>query len=419
MVSIRRVTSYGKNLSIYFGASLIPMVLNLVINPLVAQNMSPRDYAISGYYSSFSTLIGPIIWFYFVQFFIKEFFRKDENERFKLIAIIAKSLIWFSGLLAFVCLILFYIYLKYIKTTSDLPIFPYLFLMIAAIPLTGLYNLKLAEDRIQKKAKEFFRLSVTNGILNVLLTLLFVVFLPLGAFGKLLAPMLTALVVFLYMLRTYKKYLSVKIKISEYIPVIKFCFPLALSASLGYFTNGYPTTYLEGLNDITSYGIYVVGYSIGHYLIVFSTAVNNTFQPDLYESVVKKRWKQYFLYVIAQLALIGCIVIAFIVCAPFVIDILTAGRYSAATPYAQIIALSTFTSTVYFIINNFSIVTNHPNYYLYTTILGSVFIVLTLPWFVSHWGFFGGAWLNVISFIVSALINLLILALGRYIPILK
>lgn len=419
MAIIERITSYSKNLSVYFGASIIPMVLSLAINPLVAQNMSPRDYAISGYYTSFSTLIGPIIWFYFVQFYIKEFFRKDEEERFKLIALIAKSLIWFSGLISLICLILLYIYLRYIKTSSELPIFPYLFLMIITIPLTGLYNLKLADDRIKKKATSFFRLSVTNGILNVLLTLALVVFLHLGAFGKLLAPLLTALVIFLFMLRIYRKYLSVSFKIKEYIPIIKFCFPLALSASLGYFTNGYPTTYLEGLNDVTNYGIYVVGYSIGHYLVVFSTAVNNTFQPDLYESVVKRKWKHYVLYVFLQLSLIGLIVIVFVILAPLLIDILTAGRYSEATPYAQIIAISTFTSSLYFIINNFSIVTNHPNYYLYTTILGSLFIVFALPYFVSKWGFFGGAWLNVVSFIVFSIINLIILVIGRYIPVLK
>lgn len=419
MATIGRIKSYSKNLLIYFGASLIPMALSLAINPLVAQNMSPRDYAISGYYTSFSTLIGPIIWFYFVQFYIKEYFRKDRDERFKLIALIAKSLVWFSGSLSLICLLLLYIYLRYIKSSSELPIFPYLLLMIITIPLTGLYNLKLANDRIRKKATSFFKLSVTNGILNVLLTLALVVFLHLGAFGKLLAPLLTALVIFVFMLRKYRRYLCYNIKIKEYLPVIKFCLPLALSASLGYFTNGYPTTYLEGLNDVTNYGIYIVGYSIGHYLVVFSTAINNTFQPDLYESVVKRKWKNYTLYVLLQLSLISFIVIAFVIFAPWLIKILTAGRYVEATPYAQIIALSTFTSSLYFIINNFSIVTNHPTYYLYTTILGSLFIVLALPWFVSNWGFYGGAWINVVSFIVFSLINVIILAFEKFLSIHK
>lgn len=416
---IKRVAVYSKNLGTYFGASLIPMVLNLAINPFVAQNMSPEDYSIAGYYTSFSTLIGPIIYFYFVQYYIKEFFRKSETERVKLVAIIAKLLVCFSSIIAAICFILLYIYLYYIKSSANLPIFPYLLMMVVALPLTGLYNLKLAEDRIQKKANAFFTLSVSNGVLSVILTLVFVVFLQLGAFGKLLAPLLTALMIFFYMINQYKDYLKIKIEFKEYIPVVKFCFPLALSAALGYFTNGYPTTYLESLNDITKYGIYVVGYSIGHYLMVFSTAVNNTFQPDLYESMVNKRWHHYFLIVLAQLLLIGVIVVAFISLAPSIIKILTAGRYTAATPYAQIIAISTFTSTFYFIINNLSIVTNHPNYYLYTTILGSIFIVVALPWFVSNWGFYGGAWLNVVSFIVFSLINILLLAIGRYIPSLK
>ncbi len=52
----------------YFGASLIPMLLNLVANPWIAKNMDPRDYAISGYDTSYSSLRSPIIIYYLIRY---------------------------------------------------------------------------------------------------------------------------------------------------------------------------------------------------------------------------------------------------------------------------------------------------------------------------------------------------------------
>lgn len=409
----RQYSRHAKNLASYFGASLIPMALNLAINPWIAKNMSPEDYAISGYYTSFTTLIGPVIVFYMVHYYIKEYFRRDENERTQLFATIAKALIWFSGTISIACFFLLLIYIKFIDSNFSLPISPYLALAIFAIPLTGLLNLQLARHRMAKDAKAYFRLSVSNGILLVVMNILFVVIIKWGAFGKLLAPLIGNSVVFLLLLWRFKGYLGIKSEASQYTTILKFCWPLALSAMLGYFTNGFTTTYLESVGDTSEYGIYVVGASIGAHLTVFSTAIGNTFQPDIYESTVKKLWKRLMKFCTLQIGLISLVTVAFILTAPYIISLLTAGRYIDSTPYAQIIALSTLTSGIYFLINNFSIATNHPKLYLYTSILGSIFIVSVMPWAVDNYSFIGGCWVSVFSFVAFGIINIILLALSR------
>lgn len=397
---------YIKNLTTYFGASLIPMVLSLVSNPWIAKNMSPEDYAISGYYTSYSSLIGPIIIFYLIHFYIKEFFRRDEESRIKLFSLIAKATIWFSGIVTIICFVALLIFLKYFNPDFSLPIMPYLALAVFALPLTGLLNLQLAQYRMQKKAIAFFRLSITNGILNVLLTLIMVVWIKLGAFGKLAAPLMCNLIVFIFLLWKMKGLLKIKTPISDFKPIFIFCLPLAASAMLGYFTHGFSTTYLEKIGNVTEYGIYVVGVSIGGYLTVFSTAIGNTFQPDLYESIIKQNWKRYAKFCCLHIGLITIIAISFIILSPYIISILTAGRYDTSTPYAQIIALSTITSAIYFLINNYSIATNRPKLYLYTSLLGSALVVLCMPFAVDNWAFIGGAWMMVISYVFFSIINL-------------
>lgn len=401
--------TYAKNLTSYFGASIIPMALSLVANPWIAKNMSPEDYAISGYYVSFSSLIQPIIIFYMIHYYIKEYFNRDEEGRRRLYALIAKATIWFSGVVALACFGALLAYLKLFKTDNSFPVTPYLAFMVFSLPLTGLYNLKLARLRMEKKAHEYFRLATANGVLNIALTLLFVVWIKWGAFGKLLAPLVCNLAVFLVMLFAFRNVLRTPTSFSEFRRVFVFCLPLALSAMLGYFTHGFSTTYLESVGKTTEYGYYVVGSSIAAYLTTFTTAVGNTFQPDLYESTIKKQWSRYAKFCLLQIGAYTAIALVFILLAPMVISLLTAGRYVASAPFARIIALSTITSGIYYLINNFSIATNKPRLYLYTSILGSLFIVVAMPWFVDRWEFYGGAWMNVVSYVVFSLINFILL----------
>ncbi len=408
-VKITRYKGYVKNLTIYFGASFIPMILNLMTNPWIAKNMSPEDYAISGYYLSFSSLISPIIIFYLVHYYIKEYFRKDGESREHLFATIAKALIWFSGAISILCFVALFLYLKYFNNTLSFPILPYLSLMVFALPLTGLYSLQQAQYRVEKRASSYFKLSLYNCIVSLTLTLLFVVVLKWGAHGKLLAPLLGNLVIFNYLIFKFKRFLTLRTAFKEYADILKFCLLPALSAMLGYFTHGFSTTYLERLNDNTEYGIYVVGYSIGTYLTVFATAINSTFQPDLYETTIKHQWNRYAMFCALQIGLVIGVAIVFILLAPYIISILTAGRYIASTAYAQITALSIVTSTIYYLVNNFSIVTNRPKLYLYTSILGSTLIVTAMPWAVAKWSYYGGAWVNVFSFLAFAIINLAML----------
>ncbi len=385
------------------------MVISLVTNPWIAKNLSPEDYATSGYYLSYSSLISPIIVFYLIHYYIKEYFRRNDEDKKELFAIIAKALIWFSGLVSIFCFGLLWLYLKYFDSSLSFPIMPYLALMVFALPLTGLYNLQQAKYRMEKKANAFFWLSLTNSLISISIILLFVVIFKWGAIGKLLAPLISNFVIFLYLVVKFCGAWKVKTSFSDFRPIFVFCLPLALSAMLGYFTNGFSTTYLESIGNSNEYGIYIVGSSIASHLTVFSTAINNTFQPDLFESITKRQWHRYAKFCTLQLGLIVVTIIVFIILAPYIISILTARRYIDSTPYAQIISISALTSSIYYLINNFSIATDHPKLYLYTSILGSIFIVASMPYAVNRWSFYGGAWMTVFSFLAFAVINFILL----------
>lgn len=415
----RRVVKYIKHISTYFGASIIPMFLMLLINPLVALNMSPDDYAISGYFSSFNSLIGPLIIFYMLHYYNKRYYEVDDDRRIRLKALLFKAVTAFSFLVAIFCFVALFVYIKYYNDTLECPIMPYLAFTVFAIPLTGIYNLELVDKRMGRNSKGFFYLSIINGILLFIANIIFVVLLKLGAIGKLLAPLITNLLVFVYLFIKNKYLLSLKNSWSEFGIIIKFCFPLTIGAMLGYFSSGFDKTYLESLGNYTEYGYYIVGGSIAAYLSTFSTSISSTFQPDIYEAIASGNRRLLWKTSLIQVVLISIVVVVFVAFCPLIIRILTAGRYDNSTIYARIISFSTITSTIYYLINNYTIAVGYPKLYLYTTVISSILIIFLLKESVKNFGFVGGAWMASGAFIILSVINIILLSLSRIFNLIK
>jgi len=406
---MRRFLAYSKNIGIYFSASLIPMILSLAMNPLVALNMDPKDYAITGFYNSFNTLISPLIVFYMLHYYTKSFYEVNEEERLKLKATIFKGLIYFSGLLSILSFFGILCYIKFFNEQSKLPIYPYLLLSVFTLPLTGVYTLMLTDYKMKRDSRSYFRLSVSNGILSVLLILLFVVILKWGALGKMLAPFLTTFFFFLLCCWWNKDLFKIAIDFKLFRKVLIFCLPLTLAAMLGFFSQGYDRVFLERLGNVKEFGYYVVGFQMAAYLSVFGTAIGATFQPDIYESIVKRNFLKTARIIGVILFITTIIVLVFILFAPLLVKILTAGRYVLSTKYTQIIALSSITSMMYYSISQVTIALGKTKITLYNKILGSILTVWMFSFLISRYQFIGAAWGIVLSFVISFFGNVLLL----------
>ena len=386
------------------------MLLNLAINPLVSLNMNPEDFAITGYFTSFNTLISPIIAFYLIHYYNKRYFEMKEDDRKHLWTVLFKSLIFFSFAASILCLVSLLLYIKFVSECT-FPTFPYLYMAVMTIPFTGIYNLELADYKMKRESHAYMNLSLARGVLGVACTGFFFVIIKGGGFRKMLGAMLIEIFVFIFLLYKHRDVWQIKTETKELLPILKFCWPLALGAALGYFSNGYDKTVLESLGNVTEFGYYCVGTSIAAYLGVFTTSISATFQPDTYEAIIKDNKRKLIKVVGVRWGLTLVVVMAFILFCPLVIKVLTAGKYMASVPYARIFALVSLTNSIYYIINDYSIAKGKPQYYLITTILGSLVITYCMPLFVDKWSYSGGAVMNVLSFIILSLINILLLCI--------
>lgn len=419
MAKFSQVLKQGKNLGIYMSASLIPMALSLITNPWIAKNLPPVDYAIIGYYQGFNTLLTPFINFYLLHYYTKRFFETTDSEREKLRATIFKSLIYFSLILSIIAIGGLYIYTAYFNKDSQISFFPYAIISVMSLPVVGIYSLSLTDFRMQRRSWDFFKLSVSNGILVTFVTLLFVVIFKWGAFGKLSATLMATTAVFIYLLIKNRKLLAIPFDMTTFKTAAKFCSPLVIAAMLTFFSSGYERVVLERMGDLVEMGIYVVGATIAGYISVFSKSIDDTFQPDIFQSIVKKDYKKCFKVISVKVALISIVVIAFIATAPFVIDILTAGRYTSSVGYAQIVAVSSVTSMLYYSFSQVTIAMGYTSITLTNKIIGSILSVIAYTVLINKYGATGAAWGVVLSYIFFFIGNIILVIIKNKIHVTK
>lgn len=397
----------------YFAASLIPLFLNLVSNPLVASNMSAEDYAIVGYFKSYNTLVLPLVLFYVLHYYTKRFYELEESRRVELKAYIFKFLIYASAFIGFISVLFIYFYTCLFNTGSKIPLFPFVWISIMSLPLTGIYSLTLVDYKMDRKSQSYFIISVLYAFLTVGLLLLFVVVFKMGALGNLLSIFLTNACFFCLCCYINRDLFRIQVNLNKYKPILIFCLPLTIAATLGFFSNGYDRVYLERLGDVNELGFYVVAFSICNYLHVFSDAVGNTFQPDIFQSLAIRNLRRYLKFCSIVIVANAVVVMIFIPLSPLIVDILTAGKYIYSAHYMKILAVSSFCSAIYYVVSQFTVAMGLTNITLYNKILTSVMSVLIYKYAIDLYGFDGAAWGVSASFIVSTLGNLLFIAIYR------
>lgn len=403
---IQRFKEHGasmKNMGYYLMASFIPMLINLFLSPLYSLNLSEEDFAIVGYFASFQSLLGPLVLFEMHQNYMREYYFRNEEERKSLRSTLFKTFLVFPFIIVIISLIGLYAYLQISNISNEIPFFPYAILTMLPWALAGIYRLELIDCKVQRRAKSYFNISITNSAILIVCTVLCVVIFKWGATGKLLGAAIPALVMFLWSLSRHLNVFKDTFDWSLLKSTIIFCTPLVIAAMMSFFTDGYDKVFLQKYVSLDQLGIYTIGLSIASYLGIFSTAMGETFNPDIYESIADKDNKRALKFIFIQIIVMLVIVVTFILLAKYVIYILTAGRYVESTPYARIASLASISVLIRGSITPFIYSARKTKVVLVAKILNSVMGIITYSVLIKHYGLYGASWGFVICPLYYAL----------------
>ena len=393
------------NLSAYFLSSLIVALISLMINPFIAARLSHTDYAIIGYYASFATLLTPLVTFSLQSFYARKYYLVDENTR-KTIYDVLITLFFTIG---FAVLIVFTsLYFLYHHFFADsIPLFPYAFLTFIPIWVSSFYNLYLMDLKMQGSGRKYAFISILNAVLTAMLTILLVCVWEYGAIGRLSAILISTIIVSILCLISKRVQFICDFKIIK--EALSFSWPLVLSGVLSFFFIGIDRVLLEKLDDNISLGLYNVGFQISGYLAIFGTVLLQTYDPDLYKFTARMEHKKVLILCAGVVGAVLVPNLIFIACSKPIISLLTAGRYADSAMFANILCLRNVTTTFSFIMSGVLIGYGLSKYELVNRVIGSVLSVLLYYFLISHYGFYGAAWGQSISWLLMGIISLLCL----------
>ena len=391
---------YFKSTFLYLFSSLFTAAIGIGINPFLALKLSPEDYAIIGYFNSFNFIVLPILNFSLITYFLKNYFKIPDDRKQAVTDTLLVSLLVYGLFALIIICSIFYFYLHWNKVSF--PFYPYAFLAFTPIYLVNFQTLFLVNCRMNREAVKYSKVTVFNAIITALFSVWFVVVLENGATGKLAAPLLASLVTAVY---CFTKLIGkVQFDFTVIKDAFRFGWPLSLSAILWYFLSGVDIALLEILNDSYTLGFYTVGIQITGYLTIFYTAISQTFEPDLYKAIAEKESRKTTKIIASVILLNAFPNLIFIIFAPYIISILTFGKYTEASEFAQILALKNITVSFYFMMVTLIVGLGFTKEELLIRIFGALASFFMFKSLINLYGFYGAAWGQVLSFIVLTII---------------
>lgn len=390
-----------RDISRYFSASLVPMIISLVLNPFIAVNMSKTDFALTGYYTSFNLLLLPLVSFSLIQYYNKSYFNVTSERREKIL----NTIVSFQLVFGLIMLILFAggLYLYRRSKNIELPFTPYAIILLSSVYLAQFTSNFLVKLKFESNSTRYFRVSVTNVIIHVISVTVFVIGWKLHALGYCIAT-IAGPVGLLYI--SLKETLS-KFELDHNVlkVAIPFIWPIVLANLMEYVYVGVDRSFLIGLHNTEALGLYNIAVTMGNYVTVFYTALNQTFQPDIFRAVSEKNVRRTF-GLIGRVQLLNLVpILLFIIFAPSVVKILTFGRYVDATPYARIIALKGIFAACYFSFSSVIIAAGLSKITLLNKTIGTVCVFVMYYYLINRYEYMGAAWGQALSYVAMIIFS--------------
>lgn len=391
-------------------ASLIGALIQLVMNPFLALKMEYYDYAVVGYFASFNALLSPLIFFSLASYYARNYFLVREEQRVVLRNTVTVMSLSLSLVLSAASLLVLRLYFG--LSSVNFPFFPYALITISGMFFNSVYTIMVVDLRMSRKAKKFLFVHVSHAACSAIFAVLLVIILGLGGFGRMFATMLTSLAFFVYAITQLISKWEMNWDYAR--GALKFCWPLALAAMLGYFSSGVDRAMLEKLQDIKNLGLYNIGVQISGYIALFTSALSQTFQPDIYKSIAEKNITKTVLVVLTITGL-GFIPIGFlIVFAAPILSVLTFGRFTSAAGFVRILSLKNVTTSMYHSLCGVIEGYGYTKTVLFTRILGSVALIFMFNYLIGRFGFFGAAWGQVLANLIMTIITVIYLSVAHF-----
>lgn len=399
--------SFFKGASVYLVSNIINAVIPFLLLPILTRYLTPAEYGQIAMFNSLLAGIGTFIGLNSVGAVQRKFYDAEVNET------VLKE---FNGscfqILAFSSAIAFIFFAIFEKQLSDFLTIPSSWIL-ASVGISALgfvASMRLSQWQIRSQAKLFGFLQVSSSLINILLSLLFVIVLTKGAQGRIDAQVITAIITALVaIVWLYKdKLLRILSWRPNYIKeLLVFGIPL-IPHHIGFFLIGAVDRFV--INDklgLTQTGIYMIAVQLSSAMNILFDAINKAYVPWLFKrlkqnnSQEKKRIVKFtYLSFITVLLLAGLVYLI----SPFFITLIAGEEYKSAGEIIGWLCLGHAFGGMYLMVTNYIFYAKRTGQLSLVTISTGLMNMVLLLILVSQFELVGAA----ISFAIAKLFQFLI-----------
>ena len=273
------------NSIIYTSVTILQKCIYFFLLPLYTLYLTPADYGITGIVASFSSLLSIFIVLGLdtaaSRFYYK--YKSDTDYIKRLYGTIALVIlinsIVFGGVF-----ILFHDWVID-PFLGGIEYYPFVFVGLLNVIVSPLYILFQGYLQTIQDGKTFGINAMLNFFIHVGLTIIFVVYLELGALGVLLASLITSIVFFLYTIIVFIRYQVIVIDRRIVKESLKYSLPILPHTLANWSNSTIDKLLVNGIRTEVDAGLYNLGNQYASVATVLTVSVNNAYLPWFFEKV--------------------------------------------------------------------------------------------------------------------------------------
>jgi len=412
------MSKLAKNTAYYTVGNIIPTAGQFILLPLYTSYLTLADYGITNSLAAFSALLSLLITLSIGRSIYRLYYDYNtDKEKRDFLGTINIGLFFITT--TFILLLFLFNNITVLMFRS-IQFYPYYVIILLTTYFGVFENIPKIYLVVKEKASIHLIISVAQFILNNIFILYFVVFCHEGAIGYLkgqLYGVASILPFFIYLSFKYSNFVFRK---NMFNSALKFCLPMVPSQLAIWGMTLSNRIFIEHYHDMTSVGIFALGYRIASIGLVFSDAFKKAYDPFFYKianteirvTAIKKLtasnniYLWIILFVSASIALFS----------KDLIFLIFNSNYHPSFVVVPIITIAYFFDKMHGIQNLSFYQDKKTSFVMYLTIIMGILSVGLNFIFIPFWGELGAAWAMVTTSIIIFFIKYYFSKKVFYIP---
>lgn len=285
----------------------------------------------------------------------------------------------------------------------------YMCLMFADILVQVAFHFWSARQRVQYKYKMLIFFTLLNALLRPGLGVIAINLMSDKVFARISTMVLADIISFGYFFVDFywRKKIIFSVKYWKY--ALTYNLPLVPHYLSQFILSQSDRLMIKKMVDDSATGIYSLAYSCAVVLTIVNGAINNSYNPWMYQKIKNGEYNKIGKVSYGALAIVGFLNLFLIICAPEILKIMAPASYSGAIWVIPPIAMGTFFMFLYGLFSNVEFYYEKTQYMMIASVLGAGLNIVLNYIFIRIYGYLAAGYTTLVCYVCFSFVHCLLM----------